>query len=148
MALEVPGYRDRFDRTSGGLGDEATGGIFGGILNFIPATLQAAGGIAGSVPGILAATGNKKAISYMTQQASLECSKAGGDWLGTTCDMTAVNAARAATEQKRAGVDAIKAYAPWVALGIGGLGLTYAAVKAITSPRPPVAVSGKKGASK
>lgn len=135
MALEVPG--------TGPLGRGLGTDPFSGILAFIPATLQAAGGIAGSVPGILAATGNKKAIAYTTQQASLECTRAGGDWTGASCDMTAVNAARAASEQRRAGVDAIKAYAPWVALGIGGLGLTYAAVKAIQAPRPSVQV--KKG---
>lgn len=106
--------------------------VFSGILSFIPDTLKAAGGIVGSVPGIAATFGDKNAVAYTKQLASIECTKAGGDWTGTECDMTEVLAQRKAESERRAQIDKIKAWAPWVGLGVGGLALSYVALRKVS----------------
>lgn len=108
------------------------GDIFSSIFSFIPDTLKGAGSIAGSVPGIAAAFGDKNAIAYVKQQASIECTKSGGQWTGSECDMTEVLAQRRVDAQRRAEIDKLKAWAPWVGLGVGGIALSFVAFKKVT----------------
>ena len=109
----------------------AVPGLSGDILG-ISDILKGAGSLASLVPTLLAATGNKKAGSFLAEQASIDCTKAGGEWLNNTCDMTAVIAAKQEAARSQAVTDQIKAYAPWVAIGVVGLGPTYATIRAFS----------------
>lgn len=102
--------------TDGAGAGSVVGGIVGGIVGPIA---QAVGQIGGSVPAIAAAFGSKDAVAYTTQQASLECARAGGAWTGKACDMSAVIAAKSRGTQS--GTEQVVAtFAPW--LGLAALG--------------------------
>lgn len=121
------------------MADTVPGGLGGGPLDFIPGILNAGVEGAKAAPSIMAAFGNKKAARFLSQQASIDCAKTGGDWNEetATCDMGPVIARQIAEARSnqlvaegRTAVDKIKAWAMPLTLGVGACALAFAASRA------------------
>lgn len=107
-------------RTAPGLRGLGDGGIVGGIFSFIPQTLQAVASLESGLPDAAAALGDKHAQEWVAQKNALQAAQI---------------QAQVEAQRAQSSTEAIKAWAPWVAIGLSGIGLTIATVKAFEKKR-------------